>query len=161
MLKLAPSYKMSFIEYPDRNEWCTTLYTVGCPHNCRGCHNEALKNKDYDIVDMFTNEELISFMFELAEKSQSDNFTIIGGEPLAPWNIDGVRELLLSKAHDFNICIYTGYDIEHVKKLGLKGFKYLKTGKYDERYINLAHDSVELSSDFTLTNSYGIVNLIY
>ena len=36
---------------------------------------------------------------------------------------------------DFDICIFTGYDIEYVKQTGITGVKYWKCGKFDEKNL--------------------------
>lgn len=139
-LKLVPSYKLSFLEYPIRSEWCTTVYTIGCPHKCTGCHNSQLQDVEYSEYDEFEITALLKFFKELADKAQSNNFTIIGGEPLAPWNIAGIKELLRLN-NQFNICIYTGYGVNFAKKIGLSGFSFLKTGLYNESLVNPLHSS--------------------
>lgn len=147
-IKLAPSYNISFLDYPDRSEWCTTLYTLGCPHMCSGCHNEILKNKDYPEYDEFTVGELYVFLSELAERNQSNNFSIMGGEPLAPWNVEFIAQLLFHNtiSEEFNFCIYTGYDIDYVMKRGIYNAKYLKTGLYDSTKPTPKRDNFCLGS---------------
>ncbi len=167
MLKLAIDFQISFIDYPILSEWCTSLYTVGCPHNCPGCHNEPLKDKDYPhVMEMCVSEWLIA-MSEFSEYNKSDNFVIVGGEPLAPWNIDSIRELLMLNTK-YNICLYTGYDVEYVKSHNIKGFKFLKTGKYDKNthndlpldqntVFNLGSSNQKLwDSQFNLISNNGI-----
>lgn len=148
MLTFAVNYQISFSDYPILSEWCTSLYTVGCPHNCKGCHNPELQKRDYGNSEHGTITDWLQKMDMLAEYNKSDNFVIVGGEPLAPWNIVAIKELLV-KNTQFNICLYTGYEIEYVKDNGVTGFTYLKTGLYNETKRNIV-DTNENRSVFTL-----------
>lgn len=131
MLKLVPKYQISFIDYPILNEWCTSLYTIGCPHNCIGCQNEELKNIEYPEYQEFSVRFLLTALKDITQINRSKNICFVGGEPLAPWNIEFIKEFLLNNIN-YNICIYTGYDINYVKENNIKGFNFLKTGKYIE-----------------------------
>ena len=147
-IKLAESFQLSFTDYPIKDEWCSLIYTIGCPHNCPGCHNGILQNRNYDYDYEFTIDELLYEMELVAKYNLTNNFAIIGGEPLAPWNINAIKELLI-KNKKFNIILYTGYELKYVLANNVKGFKYLKTGLYDETCLN---DQSNIDSEFVLAS---------
>jgi anaerobic ribonucleoside-triphosphate reductase activating protein len=139
-LKLADNINVSFIDYPNKNQWCVTLYTVGCPHNCTDCHNYLLHDVGNTKTIIKTVDSWLNEFDLISKRAKTKNFTILGGEPLAPWNIDGIKELLL-KNTQYNFCIYTGYDIEYVKANNIIGFEYIKTGKYIKELYNRVSDA--------------------
>lgn len=109
---------------------------MGCDNNCINCHNPKFK-------DYFINNETIQLFYPqaLSEKIgkymglyRTDKIVISGGDPLSKYNIFKVKILLqnLYANSTNNVCIYTGKDIEYVKKAEVKGFKFIKCGKYIE-----------------------------
>lgn len=82
------------------------VFTQGCPHGCRGCHNR-------DTWDYNGGYE--TSVDEIAEKYRStkflDGITISGGEPFA--QEEACLELL-DKLPGVNVWIYTGYEYEDV-----------------------------------------------
>jgi anaerobic ribonucleoside-triphosphate reductase activating protein len=89
---------------------------------CPGCHNPSA----WDISNGKTvdTEDLIA---ELRTKSLNKKLTISGGEPLLQY--EAVLELVQGLA-DFDIALYTGFELEHVPKEIMKHLRYIKTGKY-------------------------------
>lgn len=86
----------------------STVYVSYCPHNCPGCHNRALQNKDYGYD--ISREDLLNKILE------SDNhLTLSGGEPMEQAN-----ELALlvhyykKKKPDNNVWVYSGYTFEEI-----------------------------------------------
>ena len=95
-----------------------SLWTVGCPHHCKGCHNQNLW--DYDAGQDIPIKMVIN---ELKEKINKNgvmrNLSILGGEPLDPQNVKDVDEVLKEvRAAYPNIKIYlwTGYTFEELEK---------------------------------------------
>lgn len=95
-----------------------SLWTVGCPHHCKGCHNQNLW--DYDAGQDIPIKMVID---ELKEKINKNgvmrNLSILGGEPLDPQNVKDVDEVLKEvRAAYPNIKIYlwTGYTFEELEK---------------------------------------------
>jgi len=95
-----------------------SLWTVGCPHHCKGCHNQNLW--DYDAGQDIPIKMVID---ELKEKINKNgvmrNFSVLGGEPLDPQNIKDVLTVLKEiRAAYPNIKIYlwTGYTLEELQE---------------------------------------------
>lgn len=116
-----------------------SLWTVGCPHHCKGCHNQNLW--DYDAGQDIPIKTVIN---EIKEKISKNgimrNFSVLGGEPLDPQNIKDVSEVLKEiRAVYPNIKIYlwTGYTFEELSEREdaqnvLKNVDVLIEGRYVE-----------------------------
>lgn len=95
-----------------------SLWTVGCPHHCKGCHNQNLW--DYDAGQDIPIKAVIN---EIKEKINKNgvmrNFSVLGGEPLDPQNIKDVLTVLKEiRAAYPNVKIYlwTGYTLEELQE---------------------------------------------
>ncbi|KGM93449.1 hypothetical protein Z955_14995 [Clostridium botulinum C/D str. DC5] len=108
-----------------------SLWVAGCPHECDGCHNECYWDKT--VGKEFTYKDS-NKIIDLLEKDISKDFSILGGEPLAPYNIDTVTELckqIKFKYLNKNIWIWTGYQYENFKdKEIMKYIDVLIDGKF-------------------------------
>lgn len=94
------------------------LYFQGCPHHCKGCHNP--ETWDFNGGMEIDREELIKIVMDsLTENGIKRNLSILGGEPLAPQNIDNTI-YILSKIReqfkDIKILLWTGYSFKDIKK---------------------------------------------
>lgn len=92
-----------------------SLFVSGCPHRCPGCFNQELWN--YNAGDPFTFADELMVM-KAAEPGYIAGLSVLGGEPLAPWN----RGEVLSLCHHFKkrfpnktIWLFTGYTWDTVK----------------------------------------------
>lgn len=120
----------TYMEYPDNSSLATILYMRGCSNMCKGCHNLELKT--YQELPLI---EIISSTIELSEKNNTKKLVLCGGDPLYPKNIEDTKFLLFHfGCLKYDICIYTGYDIEYVKQNKVEGFKYIKCGPYLEQF---------------------------
>lgn len=93
------------------------LWTQGCPHMCKGCHNPHTWKEDAGRP--FTDNDRDYVMEKLDEYLEKD-FSVLGGEPLAPYNRDGVNALLgyIKKYRpQTNVWLWTGYLWEEVEHL--------------------------------------------
>lgn len=98
--------------------FAVSLWTVGCPHHCKGCHNQNLWG--YGAGQDIPIKTVIN---EIKEKINKNgvmrNFSVLGGEPLDPKNVKDVDEVLKEvRAAYPNIKIYlwTGYTFEELEK---------------------------------------------
>lgn len=116
-----------------------SLWTVGCPHHCKGCHNQNLW--DYDAGQDIPIKTVINKIKEKINKNGvMRNFSVLGGEPLDPQNIKDVDEVLKEvRAAYPNIKIYlwTGYTFEELSEREdaqnvLKNVDVLIEGRYIE-----------------------------
>ena len=116
-----------------------SLWTVGCPHHCKGCHNKNLWG--YDAGQDIPIRTVINEIKEKISKNGiTRNFSVLGGEPLDPQNIKDVDEVLKEVRTAYpNIKIYlwTGYTFEELSEREdaqnvLKNVDVLVEGRYIE-----------------------------
>lgn len=112
------------------------VFTQGCKHNCKGCHNpESHSFTGGYLMDI---EEVLE---EIKSNPLLDGITLSGGEPFEQWQAcselaKGVKELGLS------VVSYTGYTFEEILKVD--GFRKLLLqtdtlidGKYEDEEKSL------------------------
>ncbi len=115
-----------------------TIFTQGCPHKCKGCHNPETwdKNKGQwkeidEIVDEFKKNPLLKGM------------TFSGGEPF--WQSEPLY-IIAKEIHKLNkdITVYTGYTYEELLTLDMPYVQELLSetdilidGKFEEELKNL------------------------
>lgn len=115
-----------------------SLWVAGCPHKCDGCHNKHYWDKT--VGKEFTYKDS-NKIIDLLEKDISKDFSILGGEPLAPYNIDTVTELckqIKFKYPNKNIWIWTGYQYDNFKSREI--MKYIDV-LIDGKFIKELYDS--------------------
>lgn len=115
-----------------------TLYVSYCPHNCPGCHNKDLQNKNYG--QEIKLDELLNILLE------SDNhLTLSGGEPMEQaYNLALLVHEYKKYRPNNNIWVYSGYTFEQIiqdedKLTLLKQCDILVDGKFeiDKKSLNL------------------------
>mgnify|MGYP004555087823 CR=1 FL=1 len=83
-----------------------TLFTQGCPHGCKGCHNP--QTHDYNGGTEMTTEEIVK---KLLSNPLTDGITFSGGEPFeqaaACAEVDAT-----AREHGLNVWAYSGYTFE-------------------------------------------------
>ena len=109
------------------------LWTQGCPHHCPGCHNphtwSEKRGKEFEEADM---QKILDYLVQYFKK----DFSVLGGEPLASYNRDGVTDVckrVKETLPDTNIWLWTGYEWDEIK--GLPVMQYLDVvvdGKFIE-----------------------------
>lgn len=102
----------------------SVLFLQGCNKNCKECHNAGIK--EHGKGTMVSIDELVMFI-----ESQCCNkkITISGGEPLE--QMDSLEILIRKlKVKGYNVCVYTGWEIESVPRSILKLVDYIKTGSF-------------------------------
>ena len=98
----------------------TALFVSGCPFHCEGCFNP--ETWDYGYGKEFTQKTLIS-LIEATDKPYINRISILGGEPLAPVNLETVSLIIESLKKRFpekRIWIYSGYTYESLNKKQLR-----------------------------------------
>ena len=103
-----------------------SVWVCGCPHRCKGCHNPELfeyenKNAFFKVDSTRDTMEFWSiYLKEYFDKNEIDrHLSILGGEPLAPYNQLFTHNLIFL-THTFfpnkKIYLWTGYSLEELKK---------------------------------------------
>ena len=100
----------------------TVVFLQGCNLRCPGCQNprtwDINKGISVDVKDL---------AHHLREKCLNKKLTISGGEPLL--QAEALKELL-EELKDFDLCLYTGHELNEVPKEILKYLKYIKVGRF-------------------------------
>ena len=100
------------------------IFVQGCILHCKRCQHKSTwditKGQIIDIKDLAVL---------LREKCLNKKLTISGGEPLLQEK--ALLELLI-ELKDFDLCLYTGHNIEDVPNEILSYLKYIKVGPYIE-----------------------------
>jgi anaerobic ribonucleoside-triphosphate reductase activating protein len=92
-----------------------SVWFSGCPHKCNGCHNpetwDETQGVDFDSVAI---DNVINL---LNKYGLTQGLSILGGEPLAPYNISATARLVTQAKlmyPNLNIWLWTGYDVTHL-----------------------------------------------
>ena len=108
----------------------TTVYSAGCSHRCKGCHNP--QSWDISYGEMVDVEEVAKRLL-----STGEDITFSGGDPI--FQIEGFTELasIIKKKSNRNIWCYTGYTFEQLIKKPqsrelLKNIDVIVDGRFEE-----------------------------
>lgn len=126
---------------------CVSLWCGGCSIKCENCHNAELwdpNNFEDADIDTLTKEILKAIPDHVLH-----NFSILGGEPFAEWNREGIAYIAKSVRKAFptiRITCWTGYTLDQLKGFNdknidqiLQNIDYLIDGPYidSQRNTNL------------------------
>jgi len=90
------------------------IFAQGCPHHCKGCHNEA--TLDFAGGQEYGIEKIV---FDIERTQLLSGVTFSGGEPFS--QPDAFCELATRlKEKNVHILIYSGYTYEELIKLSEK-----------------------------------------
>ncbi|MDE6036611.1 MAG: anaerobic ribonucleoside-triphosphate reductase activating protein [Ruminococcus sp.] len=85
-----------------------TIFTQGCPHDCKGCHNP--QTHDFNGGTLTDTEELLE---KIKSNPLLDGVTFSGGEPFCQAHVlAGLGKEI--KSLGLNITTYTGYTFEEL-----------------------------------------------
>lgn len=109
------------------------LWVSGCPHACKGCHNEIT----WDINGGLPFDEVAkNEVFEELSKDYVAGITLSGGDPLHPNNREDIDMLITEIKTKFpkkTIWLYTGYLWEEINDLPIiKKVDVVVDGKFEE-----------------------------
>lgn len=91
-----------------------SIYFAGCPHRCKGCHNE--KGQNPNAGTKLTDEFLSQIIHDINNNPLLDGITLSGGDPFFnPTEIYPIIERL-KRETDLSIWCYTGFLIEDLMK---------------------------------------------
>lgn len=95
---------------------CVSLFMQGCHFHCPGCHNPETWDfnggREVDIDDL-----IAAIVTAISRNKIQRNFSILGGEPLAPENIHNTAIIIQAVRlvyPDIKIFVWTGYELEEL-----------------------------------------------
>ena len=115
-----------------------SIFMQGCPFHCKNCFNP--ETWDFEGGKEFT-QETIDKVLELSNKNEVKGLSILGGEPMAPTNVEGTAKLAKAFKEKFpnkNLWAWSGYLFD-------KDLKYKEITKYldvlvDGQYVDELHN---------------------
>lgn len=103
------SFAIGYIDIP--NKTTLNIYTVGCIHNCPGCHTPELQNFEYKNRKLLT-VEMIEEKLNSAE-GFFQGICWLGGDPLYQFDeFIKINQMLKMNNPNLLITAYTGYEYE-------------------------------------------------
>ena len=96
---------------------CVSFFTQGCPHHCKGCHNP--ETWDFEKGQPLPTNIRGQIIKAIGANGIIRNFSVLGGEPLCPQNIEEVDKIIsgVRAAYpNIKIFLWTGYTLEELKK---------------------------------------------
>ena len=110
-----------------------SIFMQGCPFHCKNCFNP--ETWDFEGGKEFT-QETIDKVLELSNKNEVKGLTILGGETMAPTNVEGTAKLAKAfkeKYPEKNVWAWSGYKYEQIKDIAaLKYIDVLVDGNYED-----------------------------
>lgn len=116
--------KQSHIINIDQNDIADSMTGVnvsvwfqGCPHKCKGCHNPKLWSEDFSAISDTVESSITKVCEALKTDGIKKGLSILGGEPLAEFNIVECAHLINAVREEFpdiKIYVWTGYTFEQL-----------------------------------------------
>ena len=113
----------------------TVIWTQGCSHNCKGCHNPETHDF-YKGFEMDTEE----IKEKLSHVKNQDGVTLSGGDPF--FQPDASLDIAqYCKSHNLNVWCYTGFTFEQLTSMSktnpsikhfMENIDVLVDGKFEE-----------------------------
>lgn len=132
MLRVAGFVKESTVDGPG---FRYTIFTQGCPHNCKGCHNP--ETHSFDGGKLVNIENIAK---DIAKNPLLKGVTISGGDPFMQARV--VSKLLDKLDKKLTVMVYTGFEYEYLVKNANENNGYLELlkrtdvlidGKFEEK----------------------------
>ena len=117
MIRIAGVVKESIVDGPGIRY---VVFAQGCPHNCKGCHNEAAL--DFSGGQEYETEKILS---DAGKNPLLSGVTFSGGEPFSQPEAFLYLAVKL-KEKNIHIVAYTGYTYEELVKLSEENEKIKK-----------------------------------
>lgn len=125
----------------------TVLFLQGCDLQCIGCQNKST----WDLTKGIKKDVKVLAQ-ELREKCFNKELTISGGEPLMQ---TGALRELLEELKDFDLCLYTGHELNEVPQSILTYLKYIKVGRFVQELRTTTKPFVGSSNQRFMEVSYN------
>lgn len=111
------------------------LWVSGCGFHCKGCHNKQTWNPQSGLP---FDAEARAELFQALSNPDIKGLTLLGGEPLMPYNYDevlGIVKEVKARFPKLDIWCYTGYVYEYLKILRpeiLQHIDVIVDGQFEE-----------------------------
>lgn len=152
MTRILQPIQTTWLDYPDNESLAIIVCMMGCEHKCPDCHNLLFQNFNYDIgTKEYNINEFINEIKNLSIRNRTNKIVLSGGDVLHPKNIEFTKEFLNRMKDDYQICIYTGYNIEYVKNNNVKGYTFIKCGLFNKN-LYVKSDKTDDYIQFASTN---------
>jgi organic radical activating enzyme len=167
LLNISVRTPMTFLDYPDPEAHAFIIYCMGCNNLCVGCQNPVFGDHDYGKETVrLTQNELHTLCLQLNEKYRTNKVIFSGGDPLFSKNLDFVKLFLKEYKDEFDFCVYTGFEVDYVRKNEVSGFRFIKCGRFEmknqliscktDKYIQFASSNQNLyDSNLNLISTNG------
>lgn len=124
-------FTFSASDYPDAGSFAVSVYMMGCSNGCAGCFNPEFQDYDNrENTKVMNVPDFVAALRHFCTRSLTNKVVLLGGDPLFEKNVNFVKEFLDHYGHEFDVCVYTGCDVKKAKACGLKGFRFIKTGRF-------------------------------
>jgi len=131
-----------------------SLFVQGCHFHCPNCFNQS--TWDFNGGKEFTIETM-RHLIDLMDRPYIKRFTLLGGEPLAPENIETSKEILRviyeTYIHRKEVWLYTGYKMEEIPNKSVLDYVNVLV---DGRYV---HELRDLSLAFRGSSNQRVIRL--
>lgn len=135
----------------------SVLFLQGCSKGCPDCHNAAISRKGEG--NLISVEKLVELV---TEQCKNRKLTISGGEPLEQITalIAILREL---KKRKFDLCVYTGWELEQVPREVLLLLNHIKVGGFQKdlsheplRFVGSSNQQMYKLKDGKIVHTYQL-----
>lgn len=126
---------------------CVSFFVQGCPHHCEGCFNP--ETWDFNGGHEYTAETKWELIRLIGANGIQRNFSILGGEPMAPENLEMTKEVVSAVRAAYphiNIYLWTGYTMNDLKS-------------YEDERIDTILSKINFLIDGTFKNEFKNLNL--
>lgn len=113
-------------DFVNGNGVCVSLWASGCPHRCPGCHNQDLW--DYNYGEEIPTDLKGQIVKAISANGINRNFSILGGEPLCPENIEWIADVIKAVRvayPNIKIFLWTGYEYKEIMSMSYNGNNYI------------------------------------
>lgn len=137
-----------------------SVYVSGCPLHCEGCFNT--ESWDPEAGEEMSSEKMM-FIMRLLGNDEIDHLSVLGGEPLAPWNTSGVASLIQKVRSEFpekKIWLWTGYMPEELNASQQEVTEmcdYVTYGRYVAKKTDLSRRYSGSSNQFTVAKDGTVI----
>lgn len=137
-----------------------SVYVSGCPLHCKGCFNaeswDPDQGRDFD-------KTMLEKIMNLLNVSTIDHLSVLGGEPLAEWNTEGVEKLIKESKKRFpekEVWLWTGYmpeELNEKQKEVTALCDYVTYGRFEMEKANLNRRYSGSDNQFTVRRDGTII----